>query len=96
MDSLICQAYYNQALITVLKSIMGEVKRSGSADKKSAKDIDFSRVQRSNLYQIKVPKLYHGKGYNKLFDNLTTRRFMIPLGLYRTTRVNLNDYKPQD
>jgi hypothetical protein len=52
MDSLICQAYYNQALITVLKSMMGEVKRSSNNDSKRnmAKDIDFSRVQRSNLY----------------------------------------------
>ena len=50
----------------------------------------------SNLYHIKVPSYYIGKRYGKLFDNLTTRRFMIPLGLYRTGRVDLNDYKPTD
>ena len=59
-------------------------------------DTDFSHVQKSNLYQIKVPSYYWHRTYDKLFDNLTTRRYMIPLGLYRTGTVNLNDYKPQD
>jgi len=98
MDSLICQAYYNPALITVLdKLIIGDSRKSGSANTKRIKiqDTDFSHVGTSNLYHIKVPKYYHGKRYKKLFDNLTTRRFMIPLGLYRTTKVNLLAYNEQ-
>lgn len=57
-------------------------------------ETDFSHVATSNLYHIKVPAYYIGKRYGKLFDNLTTRRAMIPLGLYRTGRVDLNDYRP--
>ena len=92
MDSLICQAYYNSALINVLKQLLiGDSKKNSNQGSKRIKiqDSDFSHVQTSNLYHIKVPKYYHGKRYSKLFDNLTTRRSMIPLGLYRSTRVNL-------
>ena len=92
MDSLICQAYYNSALINVLKQLLiGDSKKNSNQGSKRIKiqDSDFSHVQTSNLYHIKVPKYYHGKRYSKLFDNLTTRRSVIPLGLYRSTRVNL-------
>lgn len=98
MDSLICQAYYNTALIIVLKQlIIGEAKKTTNQGSKRFKiqDTDFSHVPTSNLYHIKVPKYYHGKRYSKLFDNLTTRRYMIPLGLFRTVMVNLKAYKDQ-
>ena len=48
------------------------------------------------MYHIQVHQYYIGKRYQKLFDNLTTRRQMIPLGLYRTTTVNLMSYKDLD
>ena len=94
MDSLICQAYYNSALINVLKSLLigrDRTKKSGNGSKRD--DQDFSHVATSNMYHIQVPEYYVGKRYQKLFDNLTTRRQMIPLGLYRTTGVNLMAYK---
>lgn len=96
MDSLICQSYYNSALITVLRNlIVGDTKKPGNKAKRiSAQVADFSHVATSNLYHIKVPSYFIGKRYGKLFDNLTTRRHMVPLGLYRTGRVDLNDYKP--
>ena len=50
----------------------------------------------SNLFHVKVPKYYIDKRYEKLFDNLTTRRQMIPIGLYRTTKVNLTAFKNID
>jgi hypothetical protein len=50
-------------------------------------------VPTSNLYHIKVPSKYVDKKYFHLFDALTTRMFMIPMGLYRKTRVNLRAYK---
>ena len=96
MDSLICQAYYNSALINVLKSLLigDRTKKSGNSSKRD--DQDFSHVPTSNMYHIQVPQYYINKRYQKLFDNLTTRRQMIPLGLYRTTRVNLMSYKDLD
>ena len=98
MDCLVCQAYYNHELITVLKQlIIGETKKSSSSSTKRIKiqDTDFSHVPTSNLYHIKVPRKYIGKKYSKLFDALTTRMFMIPMGLYRTAEVNLKAFKEQ-
>ena len=48
---------------------------------------NFSNVKASNLYHVRVPEQFHKKKYSKLFDYLTTRRYMIPLGLYRTDKV---------
>jgi hypothetical protein len=98
MDSLVCQAYYNHELITVIKQLIGEHKKSstsGSQKRIKSQDTNFSHVPTSNLYHIKVPKKYIGKKYLNLFDVLTTRMFMIPLGLYRTVDVNLRAYKDQ-
>ena len=74
--------------------IIGEAKKSNSSSSKRIKiqDTSFSHVPTSNLYHIKVPEKYVGKKYSKLFDALTTRMFMIPMGLYRTTEVNLKAY----
>lgn len=98
MDCLVCQAYYNHELITVLKQlIIGESKKSSSNSKRQIKiqDTNFSHVPTSNLYHIKVPSKYVGKKYSKLFDYLTTRMFLIPMGLFRTVEVNLMVYKEQ-
>jgi hypothetical protein len=40
-----------------------------------------------------VPKEFHDRKYCKLFDSLTTRRHIIPIGLYRKVTVDLNSYK---
>lgn len=96
MDALICQTYYNPALSIVLKQlIIGDYKK-GSSSKKRTKnfDEDFSNVQSSNLYHIDIPKEFIDRKYIKLFDSLTTRRQIIPLGLYRTVKkIDLNAYK---
>jgi hypothetical protein len=59
-------------------------------------DGDFSRVKTSNLYQIRVPAHLAGKKYSKLFDYFTSRQAMIPLGLFRTENVDLNELKEKD
>tara|TARA_B110000285_G_scaffold47072_1_gene53020 strand:+ start:1528 stop:1854 length:327 start_codon:yes stop_codon:yes gene_type:complete len=40
-----------------------------------------------------VPKEFVDRKYSKLFDSLTTRRHIIPIGLYRSVTVDLNAYK---
>ena len=40
-----------------------------------------------------MPKEFIGRKYSKLFDSLTTRRYIIPVGLYRKVKVDLNAYK---
>ena len=95
MDALVCQAYYNPCLTTVLKQlIIGDANKSEKSS--SIWKEDFSQVKTSNLYHIKVPRQFIDKKYSKLFDDLTTRRFMIPLGLYRTEIVDYNCFKDED
>ena len=59
-------------------------------------DGDFSNVKTSNLYHVRVPPQYYNKKYPKLFDYLATRRFMIPLGLYRNEKVCYSSFKEED
>ena len=93
MDALICQTYYNPALSIVLKQlILGDQKKNTKKRKKNF-DSDFSHVPISNLYHIDVPKEFVDRKYSKLFDSLTTRRHIIPIGLYRSVTVDLNAYK---
>jgi hypothetical protein len=66
---------------------MGQSQKRGGLN-----DANFNHVPKSNLYLIKCPLQFVGRSYRKLFDDLTTRRFIVPLGLYRTVRVNINDY----
>lgn len=40
-----------------------------------------------------MPKEFIDRKYSKLFDSLTTRRHIIPIGLYRKVTVDLNAYK---
>lgn len=58
MDSLVCQAYYNSALTTVLSQlIIGESAsaRHRKRTRKKSLDGDFSDVRTSNLYHVGVP-----------------------------------------
>jgi hypothetical protein len=79
----------------VLKQlIIGDASKNKTKKKRKGNfDTDFSHVQISNLYHIEVPKEFIGRKYSKLFDSLTTRRYIIPVGLYRKVRVDLNAYK---
>lgn len=86
MDSLICQAYYNPALTIVLRQlIVGDSKKS---KRMNIPGVHLFPNKTSNLYHVKVPVQFKNKKYSKLFDYFTTRRFMIPLGLYRTEKVS--------
>ena len=56
MDSLLCQAYYNSELITVIKQlIIGDAQKPKSGARQSIWEQDFSKVSTSNLYHVKVP-----------------------------------------
>jgi hypothetical protein len=105
-DSLICQAYYNKALTIVLNHlIVGDSKKNskqnefapnGGKEQYSYTDGDFSNVKTSNLYHVPVPEEYVGKKYIRLFDHFTTRRHMIPLGLYRTDKIKFSQMNAGD
>lgn len=53
IDSLICQSYYNSALITVLHQII-----VGNSHLSNKKKDDFADVKNSNLYHLPVSKAF--------------------------------------
>jgi hypothetical protein len=71
MDSLVCQSYYNSAYLTVMGSLIGGMVSHDVA------------VKQSNLYHIRVPPAFHGQPFERLFDYLTLKQNIVPLGLYR-------------
>ena len=96
MDSLICQSLFNNSLITVLKSlIIGSDTNQNKSKKKNSIDGDFRNVNTSNLYHFGVPAMFVDKKYSKLFNYLTTRLLMIPIGLYRRDVVDLNSFRKE-
>lgn len=96
MDSLLCQAYYNSELTTVLKQLIIGDAQKPKASSKSIWEQDFSKVSTSNLYHVKVPSQFTNRKYSNLFDYLTTRRYMIPIGLYRRQMVNYDQFKDHE
>ena len=63
-------------------------------DSNIKQDGDFSYFKTSNLYHLEIPKEYHGLKYKALFKHLVIKRFMIPLGIYRTERVSFAGLDP--
>jgi len=59
-------------------------------------DGDFSYIRTSNLYHYSVPKEFYGLRYKTLFKNLVLKRFMIPLGIYRTEKVSFAALDPSN
>ena len=45
---------------------------------------------------MQVPDQFANRKYSNLFDFLTTRRSMIPIGLYRCQKVNYNHFKEEE
>lgn len=88
---------FNNSLITVLKSlIIGSTDTNQSKNKKkNSIDGDFRNVKTSNLYHFSVPVMFVDKKYSKLFNYLTTRLLMIPIGLYRSDTVDLNSFRKE-
>jgi len=43
-----------------------------------------------------VPDQFKNRKYSTLFDYLTTRRYMIPIGLYRRQMVNYNAFRDEE
>ena len=89
MDSLVCQACYNSALITVLRQlVIGETRKSFHKNNMKTFGKEFGKIKSSNLFQVKVPDhLVNGGSvcnYMKLYKEFALEKQMIPLGLYRT------------
>jgi hypothetical protein len=73
MDTLIAQAYYNSALVTVLDQLL-----VGSA----ASDGRLGE-ENGNLLPLRVPFTFVGKRFSDLFNFLCEKKNIIALGIYR-------------
>jgi hypothetical protein len=93
MDSLICQACYNSALITVLKQlVIGETKKSFLKKNMIIFGKEFAKIKWSNLYYVNVPEDLVGSRFSKLYKEFTLEKQMIPLGLGRWGVEKLIDW----
>jgi len=85
IDSLICQAYYNPSLITVLNQLI-----VGSATPKHKDRLDSNDIRGSNLYHFPVPNAFVKQTFEKIFEYLSKYQHIIPVALYRLPGANGN------
>lgn len=96
MDSLVCQACYNSALITVLRQlVIGETRKSFQKKNIVTFGKEFTKIKSSNLYHVHVPEYLIGSKFNKLYKEFALEKYMIPLGLYRKDTI-IKDKKRAD
>ena len=80
LDTLVCQAYYNPFITSILdQMIMG----NANLTPKEKKLHSSLKLQQSNLFLINLPSKFHDKDFGDLFESLTLEFKMIPIGLYR-------------
>lgn len=90
MDTLIAQAFYNSALISVLDQvIVGNSSTGGELE------------ENCNLFPLRVPSTFIGRTFAELFNFLCERKHIIALGLYRyneqvTTKPYIVTNPPED
>ncbi len=72
MDTLVAQAFYNSALISVLDQVI-------VGNSTSSSELEDN----SNLFPLRVPKTFIGRTFGELFNFLCEKKAIIALGLYR-------------
>ena len=84
LDTLICQAYYNPFITSILDQMI-----MGNANMKPhwKKIHSAMKIQQSNLFLIELPPRFCDKKFGELFDTLALEYKMIAIGLYRGERV---------
>jgi hypothetical protein len=83
LDTLICQAYYNPHIITILRQIVaGEDVPTAKQFNRKMKHV-LGEVNDSHLFQIEVPKKFYNKPYGDVVTYLITKQHMVPLALRR-------------
>ena len=84
IDTLTCQSYYNQHIVTILQQIL-----NGGADEDDDAVNQAMKAHpdllQSNLWQIPVPENCIGKTFEQLFNALLDRK-LVTMALYRLRR----------
>jgi len=88
LDTLVCQAFYNPKIISVISELFTGVERRSKLELRANLKGDqqgllkgVSAIVGSTLYQINMPEL-QSRTYGHLFKHLSLQG-IIPLGLYR-------------
>ena len=89
LDTLVCQAYYNRHIITILNHLVSGNNANLYRDwDKEFFNMTHQRIRDSHLYQIPVLNKFVGKCYHDLFKWLIEEKKTIPLGLRRSVDSN--------
>ena len=87
LDTLICQAYYNPYITSILdQMIMG----GSNTTPRMKKIFSARKLQQSNLFLINVPIRYVDKTFQHLYERLIIDYKMIAIGLYRGEKLKGN------
>lgn len=80
LDTLICQAYYNPFITSILDQlIMGNINMSS----KLRKTCNHLKLNSCTLFIMNVPVKFIDKTFRDMFETLITESKMIAIGLYR-------------
>jgi len=82
LDTLICQAFYNPFMSSILSQFI-----NGDSDlsEKSKRDLKKQKIARSTLFLIPVPPMMHNKTYGEVFETLVLEHKIVPFGLLKGT-----------
>lgn len=91
IDTLTCQAYYNQHIVTIIHQLLTGGKNASNMLTKGA--LESVNLKSSNLWQIDIPENFINKTYIELFKAFCKKN-VIALGLYRLSgaKDNNNSY----
>jgi hypothetical protein len=98
LDTLVCQAYYNRHIITILHQLV-----AGSNEEENVKWTktmeehlpNVAEVKDSHLFSICVPGKFHRKTFGELFLHLVGNH-IIPLGLRRAVGSGAGEMMNKD
>ncbi|KAJ1956072.1 hypothetical protein GGI12_005403, partial [Dipsacomyces acuminosporus] len=94
LDTLICQAYYNEHIIEIMQRLIfshGNVVHALSMAKLNEAGVDGqlypeadSQASTGHVFLVEVPERFYGCSYSSLFSHCCFKHGAIPIGLYRS------------
>lgn len=93
LDTIVCQAFYNPQIVAVVHKLISsrdQTEVTAAVNnatlsvkfKSPTKMVSLESTLSSSLYQIPIPKEFHGGRYGDLFKQMAIKG-ILPLGLYR-------------
>ena len=82
LDTLICQAFYNPFVSSILSQMI-----NGDSDltEKNKRDLRKQKITRSTLFLINVSPMMYNKTYGEVYETLVLEHKIVPFGLLKGT-----------